>query len=108
MKIDIPGGDTKDMNGAYAVFTRRNILALCRRALRRSKQHDIYVQQVLAEGESLELAWRIDTALDWVWQTEDVDGRFREWAVLCGLALKQVRLPPISPRICYRHPLAES
>jgi len=41
----------------------------------------------------LELAWRIDTALDWVWQTEDVEGKAREWAVLCGLALKQGHKP---------------
>lgn len=91
MKVDIPGGNSGDTSGIYAIFTRSNVIALCRRALRRSKEHDIYIQRILEEGALLELAWRIDTALDWVWQTEDVEGKIRDWVVLCGLALKQVR-----------------
>ena len=87
MKIDIIEGSDSNV---YAAFTRSNVLALCRRALRRGRQHDLYIQRILTDGASLELAWRIDTALDWVWQTEDVEGKTREWAVLCGLALKQV------------------
>ncbi|TCD70536.1 hypothetical protein EIP91_002882 [Steccherinum ochraceum] len=93
MKIDIPGGGEGNLNSAYTIFTRSNVLALCRRALRRTRHHDIYAQQVLAQGVSLELAWRIDTALDWVWQSEDVEGKTRDWAVLCGLALKQGHKP---------------
>ncbi|KAH8104569.1 Pleckstrin homology domain-containing protein [Cristinia sonorae] len=93
MKIDIPGGSEGNIEGAYAIFNRANVLALCRRALSQSKQHDIYAQRILAEGSSLELAWRIDTSLDWVWQTEDVEGNPRDWSVLCGLALTQGRKP---------------
>ena len=71
-------------------FLVNHVLALCRRVLRRSRERDIYVQQVLEQGTSLELAWRIDTALDWVWQSDDVEGKERQWEVLYGLALKQV------------------
>ncbi|THH30666.1 hypothetical protein EUX98_g3541 [Antrodiella citrinella] len=92
MNIDIPTGIEEDINGAYTIFSRSNVLALCRRALRKTQERDIYVQRAL-EGAKLELAWRIDTVLDWVWQTDDVEGHAREWAVLCGLALKQGHKP---------------
>lgn len=40
----------------------------------------------------MELAWRRGAKLDWVWQPNDLHGRPRDWAVLYGLALNQVRL----------------
>lgn len=38
----------------------------------------------------MELAWRLDTNLDWVWWHDDIQGHPRPWAVLAGLALNQV------------------
>ena len=45
----------------------------------------------LERGVRLGLAWRMNTNLDWIWLDEDVRGNPRYWAVLYGLALKQVR-----------------
>lgn len=63
---------------------------LCKRVLNSVEEYDAVIGKALAEGSSLQLAWRVDARLDWVWQTEDVTGKPRDWAVLYGLPLKQV------------------
>lgn len=44
----------------------------------------------IMKGKSLQLAWRCDANIDWVWLEKDVLGKPREWAVLCGLPFKRV------------------
>jgi hypothetical protein len=84
MKIDIPE------NPDNAVFSRDNLVALSMSRFSNIQDWDIIVQKRLAEGAHLELAWRLDTNLDWVWWHDDVYGNPRAWAVLAGLALNQV------------------
>jgi hypothetical protein len=71
-------------------FGRRNIIGLCVDSLKSVPDWDYVIQPRIAEGNKLELAWRVDAKLDWVWQDMCVDGTQRHWAVLCGLTLKQV------------------
>lgn len=87
VKIDIP---TADNDRIYRVFSRENAIALCRDSLRSVPDWKNLVEREILEGKSLELAWRVDTNLDWVWLDDDIEGDMRQWAVLCGLALKQV------------------
>ncbi|OBZ71250.1 Glutathione S-transferase 2 [Grifola frondosa] len=89
VKIDIPGYDSADINSAYAVFRKDNVIDLCRKYLCKVQEYHSLIERQLEEGVALELAWRLETNLDWVWQLEDVQEKPREWAVLCGLALKQ-------------------
>lgn len=49
------------------------------------------VQMPVMKGKKLELCWRTDTTLDWVWLKEDVDGMKRDWEALFGIALQLVR-----------------
>jgi hypothetical protein len=84
MKIDIPE------NLDNAVFSHDNLVALSMSRFSNVQDWDIIVQKRLAEGAHLELAWRLDTNLDWVWWHDDVYGNPRAWAVLAGLALNQV------------------
>lgn len=49
------------------------------------------VQMPVMKGKKLELCWRADTTLDWVWLKEDVDGMKRDWEALFGIALQLVR-----------------
>lgn len=93
VKIDVPNLDMLESNQRYSMFRRDNIVGLCMKALRSVEDWDIIIERQLMEGKKLELAWRIDTNLDWVWLETDVYGKRRDWVVLCGLALKQVRLP---------------
>lgn len=65
---------------------------LCKQVLHSAEDYDAVIGKALTEGSSLRLAWRVDARLDWVWQTADVTGKHRDWAVLYGLSLKQVRL----------------
>ena len=95
MKIDIPHYNTADINAAYEVFTKPNIVSLCQKSLQAVPEYEALIAHQLRNGASLELAWRVDTILDWVWQLSDVTGKIREWAVLCGLAIKQVRYSTI-------------
>ncbi|KAI0248578.1 hypothetical protein BJV78DRAFT_1332004 [Lactifluus subvellereus] len=83
MKIDIPE------NPDYAVFSHDNLVALSMRTFSTVQDWDVIVQKRLAEGAHLELAWRLDTNLDWVWWHDDIYGNPRAWAVLAGLALNQ-------------------
>ena len=90
IKIDIPGSDGVDIKRAYAIFDRANLLNLCERRLRDTRDYHEAIERELSEGATLEFAWCFDAYLDWVWQLEDVQGRSRQWAVLYGLSMKQV------------------
>lgn len=89
LQIDIPQGILTD-EAAYEVFTPTNIKDLSNQVLRQAPDYDEVIGKVVREGGTLELAWRMDTRLDWVWQPYDLLGDKRDWAVLYGLAIKQV------------------
>ncbi|KAI0372157.1 hypothetical protein BV20DRAFT_940447 [Pilatotrama ljubarskyi] len=91
--IDVPGFDTADLDAAYAVFTRANIIGLCAKFLGTAPEFRALMERERAEGATFELAWRHGTNLDWVWRESDVRDKPRKWAVLCGLALAQAGRP---------------
>ncbi|KAG6917465.1 hypothetical protein DXG01_002442 [Tephrocybe rancida] len=91
VKIDIPPGDADRLS---RVFSRENVIALCMNALASVPDWKRLIEREMQEGKTLELAWRQESYLDWVWLDDDVDGYERRWAVLCGLALKQSSRPP--------------
>lgn len=91
VKIDIPGSDGVDIRRAYAIFDRANLISLCERWLRSTHDYHEVIERELSKGSRMELAWCFETYLDWVWQLEDVQEKPRQWAVLYGLAMKQVR-----------------
>ena len=84
MKIDIP--ESAD----YSIFSHDNLVALCMKTLSTVQDWDVIIKNRLAEGAHMELAWRLDTNLDWVRWLDDIRGNPRTWAVLAGLALNQV------------------
>ena len=86
MKIDIP--ESAD----YSIFSHDNLVALCMKTLSSVQDWDVIIKNRLAEGAHMELAWRLDTNLDWVRWLDDIHGNPRTWAVLAGLALNQVIL----------------
>ena len=89
--IDIPYRLQIDNQELYAVFTRDNIVELCMNSLRSVPDWFALVEKELTEqGKRLELCWRRDAHLDWLWLDEDVYGKTRPWAILAGLAVKQV------------------
>lgn len=91
-RIDIPHYDSADIQAAYSVFTRANITALCEAGLREVPGYNTLIEEEKTLGVSFELAWRLGTYLDWIWQVHDVEDKYRDWAVLCGIALKQVNM----------------
>ena len=84
LKIDIP----ESADGGF--FCYDNLVALCMRTLSSVRDWEVIIKNRLAEGAHMELAWRLDTNLDWVWWHDDIHGHPRSWAVLAGLALNQV------------------
>jgi hypothetical protein len=90
VKIDIPSSVSLATDEGMGMFSRQNIIALCRKSLKNFRDWESIVERELEKGKHLELAWRMEMKLDWIWLDDDVDGKSREWAVLCGLALKQV------------------
>jgi hypothetical protein len=84
LKIDIP----ESADGGF--FSHDNLVALCTRSLSTVRDWEVIIKERLAEGAHMELAWRLDTNLDWVWWHDDIRGHPRSWAVLAGLALNQV------------------
>jgi hypothetical protein len=89
IRIDVP---VSDYQALYKIFTRQNIVDLCVEALRPLPEWKNVIEREIDGNRSLQIAWRSGTTLDWIWLDEDVEGRAREWAVLCGLATKQVSL----------------
>ncbi|KAK0464663.1 guanine nucleotide exchange factor [Desarmillaria tabescens] len=90
VKIDVPMIAT--VEGYSRMFTRSNVIALCLKSLREVPDWKELIEQELGLGKVLELAWRMDTNLDWVWLEDDVYGQQRGWVVLCGVAYKQAHL----------------
>jgi hypothetical protein len=101
MKIDIP------KNTDYSIFSHDKLVALCMKTLSSVQDWDVIIKHRLAEGAHMELAWRLDTNLDWVRWLDDIHGNPRTWAVLAGLALNQVikfdRVLFLSNRRCRPH-----
>lgn len=89
LTVDVPGFDTADLDAAYKVFQRDNIIRLCEKSLRSDPEYGALLQSEEDDGAVFDLAWRVNTDLDWVWKEDDVQGKARNWAVLCGLSLKQ-------------------
>ena len=87
VNIDMPTVDTTE---AFKIFTRENVVALCMENLRSVRDWKYVIERQVAEGRVLELAWRRETHLDWIWLDDDVDGKYRNWAVLCGLVMQDV------------------
>ncbi|KAG2039604.1 hypothetical protein BDR03DRAFT_1008925 [Suillus americanus] len=95
--LDVPAVDEVNIDKAYHMFSRRNIIDTVRKSLASScGSHEVasrdwnyVVEREIAAGTTLELAWNLDAKLDWVWKEEDVMGQPRPWAVLCGLAMQQ-------------------
>ncbi|KAI0260213.1 Pleckstrin homology domain-containing protein [Gloeopeniophorella convolvens] len=83
MRIDVPE------NADLSIFNHDNFVQLCSKTLRKVQDWDVIIKGRLAEGARMELAWRLDTRLDWVWWLDDIRGNPRTWAVLAGLALNQ-------------------
>jgi hypothetical protein len=98
--LDVPAADEVNIDKAYHMFSRRNIIDTVRKSLASScGSHEIasrdwnyVVERRIATGTTLELAWNLEAKLDWVWKEEDVMGQPRPWAVLCGLAMQQVNI----------------
>ncbi|KAF8908921.1 Pleckstrin homology domain-containing protein [Gymnopilus junonius] len=86
--IDVPENEEMHNGSLYKIFKRENILDLCMNSLRKVPDWDYLMENELAKGKSLQLAWRVDANLDWIWLETDVYERPRDWAVLCGLPFK--------------------
>ncbi|KAK7690007.1 hypothetical protein QCA50_006649 [Cerrena zonata] len=102
-KIDVPFYNSGNITKVYSTFTRANIISLCEAGLRDVPAYKALIEENMDKGIEFELAWRIDTFLDWIWVDEDVEGKMREWDVLVGLALKQAnKLSHLELRV-HRH-----
>lgn len=84
IKIDIPKSTDS------SIFSHDNLVELCMKTLSSVQDWDVIIKNRLAEGAHMELAWRLDTNLDWIRWLNDIHGNPRTWAVLAGLALNQV------------------
>ncbi|GJE98302.1 hypothetical protein PsYK624_145290 [Phanerochaete sordida] len=93
LRIDIPSSELSTHDKAYAIFTPENTVNLCKQVLHKVEDYDAVIGKAIHEGASLQLAWRVDAKLDWIWQAEDVTGQHRDWAVLYGLSIKQAGKP---------------
>ena len=89
VKIDVPNAENDQI---YKVFSRDNVIRLCMDSLRAVPEWKNVIERQMAKGQTLQLAWRVDTNIDWIWLQHDTYKDPRRWAVLCGLALKQVRV----------------
>ena len=93
MKVDVPSlDDERDV----AIFSHDNLVKLCRRTLRSLPDWNFILENRLAEGAQLGLSWRQGTMLDWIWWSQDLEGKQRDWAVLAGLALAQVGVSSVT------------
>ncbi|KAF8895412.1 Pleckstrin homology domain-containing protein [Infundibulicybe gibba] len=89
VRIDIPEVDPAKGDEALSVFNRENVIELCTEALRSVGDWKTVIERQIDNGKNLELAWRVGSHVDWIWLSDDTEGRPRKWAVLCGLVLRE-------------------
>ena len=74
----------------YTTLTRSLLIELCKKQLSVIPGWDVVFDEQLKKGSKLELCWRNEMTLDWIWLDDDIEGEKRDWEVLYGLALKRV------------------
>lgn len=87
VKIEIPS----NVGSQAKFFSRRNIIDLCTASLKNHIDWALVIQREYDIGNTLELAWRMGSNLEWVRdqdERKDVDGR--QETVFFGLALNSV------------------
>ncbi|CUA72521.1 Nuclear pore complex protein Nup214 [Rhizoctonia solani] len=92
VRVDMPDLD-HGASDSWKRFTRSYLIKACGRSLRGLPDWDSMMQSPTLRGSRLELAWRKESKLDWVWQSTDEEGKDIDWQVLFGLAMRQPSLP---------------
>lgn len=88
--FELPNLNLMDQKTAIRMFSRRNIIALCIKSMKPIPGWSNFIEHERKKGRKLQLAWRFETHVDWVWNDETCEDKQREWTVLSGLALKNV------------------
>ncbi|CAE6440171.1 unnamed protein product [Rhizoctonia solani] len=92
VRVDMPDLD-HGASDSWKRFTRSYLIKVCGRSLRGLPDWDSMMESPALRGSRLELAWRKESKLDWVWQETDEEGNEIDWQVLFGLALRQPSFP---------------
>jgi hypothetical protein len=88
LKLDLPAHENWAM--IYQEFSPHLVLEMCEEAISRLPNWKFLMETAIQEGDGgFELAWRVNSVMDWVTHEDDVDGHPRKWAALWGLALRQ-------------------
>ncbi|KAH6912535.1 Pleckstrin homology domain-containing protein [Coprinopsis sp. MPI-PUGE-AT-0042] len=96
VKVEIPFRREMDSQELFDMFSRENITTLCLKSLRLVPDwFSLVEREMTLHGKALELCWRRDASLDWVWLEDDAFGKSRPWALMAGLAVAQTSKPPV-------------
>lgn len=103
--FELPCLDLIDFGTAVKMLSRRNIIALCMKSLKRVPGWSSFVEHERQKGRTLQLAWRSGAHVDWVWNDLNAEGEQREWSALCGLAFKNSpQAPVLELRVAEHYP----
>ncbi|KLO17283.1 hypothetical protein SCHPADRAFT_846749 [Schizopora paradoxa] len=81
-------------NGDRRPLTRDRVITLCEKSTDNvDGLANLREEQVVQKNRKLELCWRTETKLDWVWLDNDVEGNQRDNAVCYGIALQDTHVP---------------
>jgi len=85
VRFELPSAEFLEMGKAYQTVSRPYILDACRTSL----GHDDW-EQACNDGGKLEICWRKNGNLEWIWLDRDIDGNSRDWAVIYPIGFRQV------------------
>lgn len=78
-------------NGDRRPLTRDRVIDLCQNSTDNVEGlANLREEHVVQKHRKLELCWRTETKLDWVWLDNDTEGKQRDDAVCYGIALQDV------------------
>ena len=86
-RVSIPIQET---GAGWKDVTRDYVIRQCTNVLENSFAWKTVIELPITRGKRLELCWKMDTKLDWVWLRDYVDGVRRDWDVLFGLVIQKV------------------
>ncbi|KAG9035602.1 hypothetical protein FRB95_011008 [Tulasnella sp. JGI-2019a] len=88
IRFDVPSAEFLEVNQGYRTISRRYILDMCRQYIGPEDW-----EKILDDAGQVELCWRKNGNLEWIWLDLDVNGETRAWSVVHPVGFRQLKAP---------------
>ncbi|KAG8886651.1 hypothetical protein FRB97_000071 [Tulasnella sp. 331] len=88
IRFDVPSSEFLEVTQGYKTINRSYILDTCRQEIGTEDW-----RRICDDAGSVELCWRRNGNLEWIWLDRDVDGNPRDWSVIYPVGFRRLKAP---------------